>query len=104
MMTKTERILDDHPSIMRRSVAAGIAAAFFGAQIYFTMASFGQSVNLPQTPMTSDVAGFGRAFLDAGPSGYVLPFELISVLLLAVLIGGVVIARKDEKSPKGVKP
>jgi hypothetical protein len=34
--------------------------------------------------------------MDYGPSGYVLPFEIISVLLLAAIIGSVVVARKVE--------
>ena len=28
--------------------------------------------------------------------GYVLPFEIVSVLLLAALVGAVVLARKEE--------
>ena len=34
-------------------------------------------------------------------SSYVLPFELISVLLLVALIGAIVIAKKDKFSQKG---
>lgn len=36
----------------------------------------------------------GEALLGTGHGGYLLPFEAISVLLLACIIGGVVIARK----------
>lgn len=37
----------------------------------------------------------GTRFLDAGPTGFILPFEVISVLLLASMIGAVVIARRQ---------
>lgn len=36
----------------------------------------------------------GSAMMSTGDGGYLLPFEAISVLLLACIIGGVVIARK----------
>lgn len=36
----------------------------------------------------------GKALMGSGEYGYLLPFEAISVLLLACIIGGVVVARK----------
>ena len=36
----------------------------------------------------------GEAMLGTGYEQYLLPFEAVSVLLLACIIGGVVIARK----------
>ena len=35
---------------------------------------------------------------------YVLPFEVVSVLLLAALIGAVVIARRDAKTGTNIQP
>jgi NADH-quinone oxidoreductase subunit J len=39
----------------------------------------------------------GRALVGAGKYEYVLPFEFISLFLLACIIGGLVVARKEEK-------
>ena len=39
----------------------------------------------------------GQALVGADKYGYVLPFEFISVFLLACIIGGILIARKEEK-------
>lgn len=36
----------------------------------------------------------GRQMLDTGKGGYLLPFEAVSVLLLACIVAGLVIARK----------
>lgn len=36
----------------------------------------------------------GNALLSAGENGYLLPFEIVSLLLLACIVGGLVIARK----------
>ncbi|MCR4583419.1 MAG: NADH-quinone oxidoreductase subunit J [Prevotella sp.] len=38
----------------------------------------------------------GHALLGAGKYQYVLPFEFISLFLLACIIGGLVVARKEE--------
>lgn len=52
--------------------------------------------------VTGDIAEvpmeqIGQALLGAGKYQYVLPFEFISVFLLACIIGGVLIARKEDK-------
>ncbi len=39
----------------------------------------------------------GIALVGADKYGYVLPFEFISLFLLACIIGGILIARKEEK-------
>ena len=39
----------------------------------------------------------GKALVGADKYGYVLPFEFISLFLLACIIGGLVVARKEEK-------
>lgn len=44
---------------------------------------------------SSDVNSIGFSLLNYGENGYALPFEVISVLLLAAMIGAIVIAKKD---------
>lgn len=43
------------------------------------------------------VQNIGNLMLSSDKYGYVLPFELISVFLLACIIGGIMIARKGEE-------
>lgn len=43
-----------------------------------------------------DMHTIGHDLLSSGEHGYLLPFEAISVLLLACIIGGIVIARKKS--------
>ncbi len=43
-----------------------------------------------------DMNLIGRSLLETGPDGYVLPFEVISVLLVAAMIGAIVIAKKGS--------
>lgn len=40
------------------------------------------------------VQTIGHALMSSGKYGYVLPFEVISILLLACIVGGILIARK----------
>jgi NADH-quinone oxidoreductase subunit J len=51
------------------------------------------SGDIEEVPMEQ----IGQALLGAGKYQYVLPFEFISVFLLACIIGGVLIARKEDK-------
>ena len=41
-----------------------------------------------------DVQTIGHALMSSGKYGYILPFEVISLLLLACIVGGILIARK----------
>ncbi len=41
-----------------------------------------------------DVRAIGHALMGAGKYQYILPFEVISILLLACIVGGILIARK----------
>jgi NADH-quinone oxidoreductase subunit J len=38
----------------------------------------------------------GLQLLGTGKNGYVLPFEVISILLLAAMIGAIIIAKKGK--------
>lgn len=50
-----------------------------------------------EQPMNNpDMQTIGETLLSSGSGGYLLPFEAISVLLLACIIGGIVIARKKD--------
>ena len=67
--------------------AAGVAVLLFVLLVSTTF----QQWNLSQDAPPADSVGLlGAAFL--GP--YILPFEIVSVLLLAALIGAIVIARE----------
>ncbi len=44
-----------------------------------------------------DMAVIGRSLLGYGDNGYALPFEVISILLLAAMVAAIVIAKKGKK-------
>jgi NADH-quinone oxidoreductase subunit J len=102
MLTKTEALNEDRPSLTRK------ALGFFSAASFFTVSAWAMndvpvmSATIENTPLAG-VKEIGRAFLDYTASGYVLPFEVISLLLLAVLIAGIVLARKDGLTDEPAK-
>lgn len=79
-------------SKMRRISAALLS--LFGFALSFWVIS---SANLkPHTNVEAayDVRAIGYSLMSYGDNGYVLAFELISILLLAAMIGAIVIAKK----------
>lgn len=76
----------------QRLVAALCAGAVFGVISWVLVDAFeGQEISFAvERPVTS--ANIGEVIF----SSYVLPFEVVSVLLLAALVGAVVIARRDR--------
>jgi NADH:ubiquinone oxidoreductase subunit 6 (subunit J) len=76
----------------------------FGALTFFTLTAVSlchTDFAFLESPQRSndDVREIGLRLLDSGPGGFVLPFEVISVLLLAAVIGGIVVARKGTVEP-----
>lgn len=64
-----------------------------------------RSFDLQTVPMADDAEpasldAIGIRLLSSEPGGFIVPFEVISVLLLAALIGAVVIARRDPPPPQ----
>ena len=50
--------------------------------------------------LPTEVASIGKGMLSYGEGGYILPFEVITVLLLAVMIGAIIVAKGIRLSLK----
>jgi len=73
----------------KRVSAAVVAAGTFGVLTWLIWDAFGdERIPLKQVVRTKEI---GASLFDR----FVLPFEAISVLLLAALVGAIVLARKD---------
>ncbi len=93
MLTRSGELLEDHPTPERRVVGAAISIMFLILSAAAVWVSPFAEYSTGKTP-PNDALSIGKALLDPGPGGYVAPFEVISLLLLAAMIGGIVIARK----------
>jgi NADH-quinone oxidoreductase subunit J len=81
-----------------RTIAGALAVLFGFAYTYFLVQQYGftQSDKLFDT----DVARIGNAMLNVELGGYSLPFEVVSILLLAAMVGCIVIALKIKPEEK----
>lgn len=75
----------------RLGLLAGLLALAAGAYSLITRCELFMSAPKSANP---DMDQIGTALLGSGHGQYLLPFEAVSVLLLACIIGGVVVARK----------
>ena len=74
---------------------AGLGATLAGAVIVlFITLKHKFVVAVTVTPAELDFDLIGRQMLSSEKYGYLLPFEAVSVLLLACIVGGLLIARK----------
>ena len=77
----------------------GISASVLGVLLLgyalwaMPLASSGLSLSQVSDGGTFDMSTIGQIMLSSDKFGYLLPFEAVSVLLLACIIGGVTIAR-----------
>lgn len=79
----------------QRLLAALCAGAIFAVTTWIMVSAFdGKDITIAHQAGTR-TAAVGKVIF----SSYVLPFEVVSVLLLAALVGAVVIARRDEERP-----
>jgi NADH-quinone oxidoreductase subunit J len=53
-----------------------------------------------ETPVEATVLAIGTRMLGAGKEGFALPFEVVSMLLLAAMIGCIVIAMRSKPETK----
>ncbi len=103
MLTTALKEIETPPPASRRILAA-IAAFIFTWINFYGLKHFTFTIAPAATPAgvlsENSIKYFGRKFLDMGANGYILPFEVISVLLLAAIIGGIVIAKSDDGDKK----
>lgn len=80
------------PSIIR--IIASLLSVLFGFGFSFSLIYNHGFITGPGN-LDMELATIGRQMLGLGQNGYALPFELVSILLLAAMIGCIVIALKS---------
>jgi NADH-quinone oxidoreductase subunit J len=82
-----------------QAIFSGIVAVVGAGVTLYTIYSYGFK-GTRAVAADSGVKNIGQQLVSTGKDGYALPFEVISVLLLAAMIGAIVVARKETKQDK----
>ncbi len=80
----------DVSNLSQRILAGVLSLAGLGLTLF---AIFTYQFSPVENSNTIEVADIGRGMLSYEAGGFILPFEVISVLLVAVMIGAIVIAK-----------
>jgi NADH-quinone oxidoreductase subunit J len=90
-----------HDALSKRSVGklvASLVATLAGAALLLVIVlshQFASNVaGVTPSEQLISINTIGKFMLSSGPNGYLLPFEAVSVLLLACIVAGLIIARK----------
>ena len=86
---------DRTTKLKRSKQMAGLGATVGGAIIVvFITLKHKFLVTTDLVPLEINIKTIGHSMLSSDKFGYLLPFEAVSILLLACIVGGLVIARK----------
>jgi NADH-quinone oxidoreductase subunit J len=94
------RSMTNLPDLFNRQSAVGAVVGgllFVALLLGIILPVWGPDGTLPNLPASENVADTRQIGLQiVAGNGYVLPFEVASVLLTAAMVGAIVIAREDE--------
>ena len=82
----------ESPALLKKVYAA--IASILGAVLVITTLVNNPFVASSAVPKEVDMNLIGMSLVSWGEQGYALPFELISILLLAAMIAAIVVAKK----------
>lgn len=86
-----------HIKLPRTFIALVISLAFLWVMVRFVVLTPGLNVATPTaTSGYASLSSFALRLLSVGPEGFVIPFEIISLLLLITLVCAITIARKSK--------
>lgn len=85
-----------------KKIVTGIAC-LIGLGVFLT-AIYSYDFNVINNSLTTTTADIGVGLLSYEAGGFILPFEVISVLLLAAMIGAIVIAKGKKLTEKNNQP
>ena len=86
---------DRTTKLKRSKLLAGLGATVGGAIIVvFITLKHKFLITTDLVPLEINIKTIGHSMLSSDKFGYLLPFEAVSILLLACIVGGLVITRK----------
>ena len=81
----------------KKQLFSGLLALGGAAITILTLLQFNFKALVQTQTVTPDIRSFGRAFLSYDDGGFVLPFEVITGLLLAAMVAAIMVAKKSKQ-------
>jgi NADH-quinone oxidoreductase subunit J len=96
VMLTRKAMQDDGPQLNRYSVLAAAVSLMLFAVLTGMLLSWDGANNLPVNPAVNPdtIVNLGESLTN--PQGFLLPFEVASILLLAALVGAIFIGREHR--------
>ena len=95
LLTRTDKMMK-YPVNKGKLVSVLLTTLVGAALVLFLILTNGFALNTLAGSEELPVREIGLALVGTDKYQYVLPFEVVSVLLLACMIGGILIARKEK--------
>lgn len=92
----TQQAGNEMPKPKLSKTVFSVLAAVFGFALFYTLISQYNFQPSSNKRLNVDVGEIGTQLLSTTDHGYILPFEVVSILLLAAMIGCIVIAMKSK--------
>jgi len=83
---------------LSKKILVGIAC-LIGLGVFLTTI-YSHEFNVVENSLTTTTSDIGTKLLSYEAGGFILPFEVISVLLLAAMVGAIVIAKGEKLTDK----
>lgn len=99
----TQKSGEEMPKPVMKRTIPSILAALFGFAFSYNLISHYDFAPVSTQPFNITVADIGTQMLSTTAHGYVLPFEVVSMLLLSAMIGCIVIAMKTPEQKAAEK-
>lgn len=92
----TQQVQAELPNYSRGRIIFSAFTVFIGFALAFTVIYRHSFPEVKNTNSEITMSAIGTQLLNYGDGGYILPFEAVSVLLLAAMIGAIAIALKTK--------
>ncbi|HQY20481.1 MAG TPA: NADH-quinone oxidoreductase subunit J [Ignavibacteria bacterium] len=92
----TSDLQDKLPAVKFKKIFFSLIAVLFGAAVCITTILSYEFPAMTTKVLDSSMRTIGLRLLGYQENGFVLPFEVISILLLAAMIGSIIIAKKAD--------
>ena len=94
----TQKAGNEMPKPVRSRIFFAMLAVFIGFILSYTLIYQYNFQPAGTQPLNVNVSNIGSQMLSTSENGYALPFEVVSILLLAAMIGCIVIAAPSKSS------